>query len=77
MEVVKAMIHDKALPMYLWDKVAKETIYVQNKLSHGALGKKIQKKVLLEKCESIHLKIFGCHVYLHVPKKKRSKLDPS
>ena len=24
-----------------------------------------------------HLKLFECHVYLHVPKKKISKLDPS
>ena len=30
-----------------------------------------------EKLEVGHLKIFGCLVYLHVPKEKRSKLDPS
>jgi hypothetical protein len=24
-----------------------------------------------------HLGIFGCHVYIHVPKEKRTKLDPS
>ena len=30
-----------------------------------------------EKPEVSHLKIFGCLVYLHVPKEKRSKLDPS
>ena len=23
-----------------------------------------------------HLKIFGCPVYVHIPKEKRSKLDP-
>ena len=26
--------------------------------------------------EVSHLKIFGCPLYLHVPKEKRSKLDP-
>ena len=24
-----------------------------------------------------HLKIFGCPVYVHIPKEKRNKLDPS
>ena len=24
-----------------------------------------------------HLEIFGCPVYVHIPKEKRSKLDPS
>ena len=37
-EVVKAMIHDQDLPMYLWDEVAKIAVYVQNKLSHSVLG---------------------------------------
>ena len=30
-----------------------------------------------ENLEVIHLQIFGCPVCLHVPKEKRSKLDPS
>ena len=30
-----------------------------------------------EKPEVSHLKIFGCLVYIHIPKEKRSKLDPS
>ena len=30
-----------------------------------------------ENPEVSHIKIFGYHVYLHVPKEKISKLDPS
>jgi hypothetical protein len=30
-----------------------------------------------EKSEVSHLRIFGCRVFLHVPKEKRKKLDPS
>ena len=30
-----------------------------------------------EKPEVSHLNIFGCPMYLHVPKEKISKLDPS
>ena len=29
-----------------------------------------------EKLEVSHLKIFGCIVYIHIPREKRSKLDP-
>ena len=30
-----------------------------------------------KKPEVSHLKIFGCLVYVHIPKEKRTKLDPS
>ena len=29
-----------------------------------------------EKPEVSHLRIFGCPIYIHVPKEKRSKLEP-
>ena len=30
-----------------------------------------------ERPEVSHLNIFGCPIYIHIPKEKRSKLDPS
>jgi hypothetical protein len=30
-----------------------------------------------KKLEVIHLKIFGCPVFIHIPKEKRNKLEPS
>jgi hypothetical protein len=30
-----------------------------------------------KKPEVSHLKIFGCPVFIHIPKEKRNKLDPS
>ena len=30
-----------------------------------------------ERPEVSHLKVFGCPVFIHIPKEKRSKLDPS
>ena len=38
MEAVKTMINDQDLPMQLWDEATRITIYVQNRLSHSALG---------------------------------------
>ena len=45
MEVVKTMIHDQDLPMHMWDEEARTTMYVQNILSHSALGFKTPQKM--------------------------------
>jgi hypothetical protein len=55
-----------------------DTVYVQNKSLHQTL-----KNITLEeafigvKPEIEHFRIFGCPMYFHVPKEKKSKLDPS
>ena len=78
MEVVKTMIHDQDLPMHLWAEATRTTVYVQNRLSHGALGFKTPEEMYTrKKPEVIHLKVFGCPVYVDIPKEKRTKLDPS
>ena len=77
MEAVRAMIHDQDLPMHLWEEAERTAVYVQNIISHSALGNKTPEEMLTgENPEVSHLKIFGCPVYLHIPKEKRSKLEP-
>jgi hypothetical protein len=64
--------------MNLWEDTCMTTMYVQNRSPHQIL-----KNITLEeafigvKPEIGHFKIFGCPVYFHVPKEKRSKLQPS
>jgi hypothetical protein len=78
MEAVKTMIHDQDLPMCLWAEAAMVTVYVQNRLSHSALGLKTPKEMFTRKKPKVSdLKIFGCPVFIHIPKEKRNKLDPS
>jgi transposase InsO family protein len=78
MEAVKTVIHYQDLPMHLWEEVEKTTIYVQNILSHSALGFKTLEEIFSEKKPKVsHLKIFGFHVSVHILKQKRTKLDPS
>ena len=78
MEVVKAMIHDKYLPMYdLWEEESRTIIYVHNRVSHSTLGNKtLEDMFTKENPEVSHLKIFGCSVYIHIPKEKILELDP-
>ena len=76
MEVVKTMIHDQDLPMDIWVEATRTTVYVQNRLSHSALGFKTPEEMYTgKKPEVSHLKIFGCPVYVHILKDKRTKLD--
>ena len=78
MEAVKTMIHDQDLPMHLWAEETRTTVYVQNRLSHSGLGfNTLEEMYTGKKPEVSHLKIFGCPIYVHIPKEKRTKLDPS
>ena len=53
-------------------------MYVHNRSPHNVLRNKTLEEMLIgEKLEVDHLIIFGFLVYVHVPKGKRSKLDPS
>jgi transposase InsO family protein len=49
MEAVKTMIHDQDLPMHLWAETTRTTVYVQNILSHSALGFKTLEEMFFEK----------------------------
>jgi hypothetical protein len=52
-------------------------VYVQNRLSHSALGLKTLEEMFTgKKLEVSHLKIFGCPMFIHIPKEKRNKLGP-
>ena len=77
MEAVKTMIHDQDLPMCLWVEAAMAVVYVQKRLSHSSLGFKTPEEMFTgKKLEVSHLKIFGCPVFIRIPKEKINKLEP-
>ena len=78
MEEVNTMIHDQDFPMHVWDEATRTKVYVHNILSHSALGFKTPEEMFIgKKSEVSHLKIVGFPVHVHIPKEKRTKLDPS
>ena len=78
MEAARAMLHDQDLPMHLWVEAAKTVVYIQNHTPHRVLENKTLEEVFSgKKLEVSHLTIFGYPVYIHIPKEKRTKLDPS
>jgi hypothetical protein len=77
-EAVKAMIHDQHLPMFLWAEASMTTVYVQNRCPHKTLRNMTPEEAFTEVKPKVgHFRIFGCPVYIHIPKEKRTKLDPS
>ena len=77
MEEVRAMLHDQDIPMHIWVEASITTVYVHNYTPHRLLDKKTPEEVFLgDKPEVSHLRIFGFPVYIHIPKEKRTKLDP-
>ena len=78
MEDARAMLHDHDLPMHLWVEATRTMVYVHNCTPHRVLKTKTSKEVFFgKKPEVSHLRIFGYLVYIHIPKEKRTKLDPS
>jgi hypothetical protein len=77
-ETVKALMNDQGLSMYLWGEATMKTIYVQNKIPHLILKDMTPEEAFLGKKPNVeHLRIFGFPVYIHIPKDKRKKLEPS
>jgi hypothetical protein len=59
-------------------EATRTAVYIQNRIPHAILGEKTSKEASTsEYLEVGHLMIFGCRVYIHVPKEKRTKMEPS
>ena len=64
--------------MHLWVEAARTVVYVHNCTPYRVLENKTPKEAFSrEKLEVSNLIIFGFLVYIHIPKEKRTKLDPS
>jgi hypothetical protein len=63
--------------MLLWAEACNTIVYVQNRSPHRILKDKTPEEAFAGVKPKIgHLRIFGCLVYIHVPKEKRTKLEP-
>jgi hypothetical protein len=77
-EATKAMICDQNLPMIMWAEASMIVVYIQNKSPHKILKNMTPEEAFTGVKPKVgHFSIFGCPVYIHVPKEKRTKLDPS
>ena len=77
-EASRAMMCDQDLLASLWVEVGCTSAYVQIRCHHAILDQKTPEEVFTgEKLDAGYLRIFGCRVYVHVSKEKRTKVEPS
>jgi hypothetical protein len=77
-EAAKAMMCDQDLPTSLWAEATSTAVYIQNRSPCAIMGEKtLEEPFTGENPEVGHLRIFGCPVYIHVSKYKRTKMEPS
>ena len=71
-------MYDQNLSLSLWVEGASIAVYIQNRCPHKVLEKKTPEEVFTSIKPSVdHLRIFGGPIYIHIPKEKRTKLEPS
>jgi len=76
-EIARAMLNEKNFPNYFWAEVVATIVYTMNQTPTVAIhGMTPEEKFTGKKPNVSHLRVFGCIAYVHVPNKKRSKLDP-
>ena len=76
-EAAKSMLHDQDISAYLWEESTSTSMYIQNISMHAVLDEKNPEEVFTgEKPDISNLRIFGCLVYVHIPKEKRTKMEP-
>ena len=83
LEVARTMMFPMNVPKYLWEDVVLTTSYLINRMPSKVLQYTSPLKYLNfffqshVSIQTLPLKVFGCTTYVHIPKKSRSKLDPS
>ena len=76
MEKARSMLSGVGLGHEFWAVGVDTACYLKNRSPTSTLVDKTPHEVWSGKKPFIaHLKIFGCDAFMHVPKKKRSKLD--
>jgi len=75
-EKVRCMLQGVNLPNSLWGEAIKTAVDLINLTPLRPLDGEIPEEVWCKKKASFnHLRVFGCRVFVHIPKDERKKLD--
>ena len=69
------------VPIHFWPEVVATATYLTNRLPTKALHFKtpletLQTHTSIPSSHALPLRVFGCVVYVHLPKQARNKLEP-
>jgi transposase InsO family protein len=70
----RAMLEDSGLGEELWAEAMVTANYTRNRLPSRVHGKTPWEKFFGEKLDVSHVRVFGAHAYMHIPKENRKKM---
>jgi hypothetical protein len=74
----RSMIHDQGLPFFLWVEAYNTKVYLHNQSPQREVGDMTLEEVFTRKKPLVeHLSIFRCITFSHVPKEKRTNMEPT
>lgn len=82
LEVARALMFHMNVPKYLWGDAILTSCYLINRMPTRVLNYETPLQTLKKTfpntrlINNLHLKLFGCTVFVHVPSHLRSKFDP-
>ena len=72
------MMNEKHMPNSYWAKVVDMAVYLMNRCTTSGVHEVTpHKKYFRKRSDLSHTRIFGSIAYVHIPDKKRQKLDPN
>ncbi|KAJ9553092.1 hypothetical protein OSB04_017137 [Centaurea solstitialis] len=81
LEITRALLIESKVPRSFWPEALATATYLINRLPTKALDLKTPLQILSEFTKlpstlTLQPRIFGCSVFVHIPKTERTKLDP-
>lgn len=70
------MLQEAGLPVQFWAEAVNTAVYLTNSSPSLAVKKMTPEEAWTgQKTDSMHLEVFGCKAYFHIPNQKRTKWD--
>ena len=81
LEVVRASLFGMNVPVEYWGEAVTSAAYLINRTPSRVIEcqnplQQLQKLLSIPSLPNLEPRVFGCVVYVHIPKQQRSKLDP-
>lgn len=78
MNGVRSLLISSKLPSSLWGEALQTVTYLRNRTGHRSLQGRTPNELWTGRVPVLnHLKIFGSRAYVHTPKQRRTKLEPT
>lgn len=80
LDIARSLLFSAHMPKYLWGEAVLTACHLINRLPSSVLKghipyEALSQHVSIPSFHNLHARVFGCVVFVHVPKNQRTKLD--